>query len=143
MRIVDESHEKLIVEAGDRAFAGILLALTLGCVAVAAVALFALPNAWGVESFQGVACAAVLFLAGFIAIFERATFVFDRATRTLTWQRRRAFTATSGSVPFEQIREVVLQTGIGNAINPKRRVALLLADGELPLSVAYATDVSG
>jgi hypothetical protein len=143
MKVVDRSSARLVVETGDRAFPEVLVALALGCAAVAAVMLFALPDAWRLDSFQGVACAAALFLAGFVALFERATFVFDRATRTLTWRRRRAFSAASGSMPFRHIREVVLQTAIGNAINPKRRIALLLADGELPLSVGYAPDVSG
>ena len=144
MKIAEQTSDRLIVEAGDPAVARILLALAVVCVGVAAVMVFALPRAWRAESVLGVVLAAVLFLGGFLAVFERATFVFDRAARTLTWRRRRAFSTRSGRVPFQQIREVVLQTSVASGtVNPKRRVALLLPAEELPLSVAYAPDVSG
>src|SRR5688572_25575566 len=103
MRIAEQTSDRLIVEAGDPAFARILLALAVVFAAVAAVMFVALPRAWRAESFQGAVLGAVLFLIGFLAVFERATFVFDRAGRTLTWRRRRAFTARSGLVPFQHI----------------------------------------
>jgi len=144
MKIADQTSDRLIVEAGDPAFARILLALALVCACVTAVMFFVVPQAWRAESFQGVALAAVLFVIGYLAVFERATFIFDRAARTLTWRRRRAFATRSGLVPFQQIREVVLQTSMSaGVVNPKRRVALLLLGEELPLSVGYAPDVSG
>lgn len=144
MRIVQQSGERLIVEVGDPGFARVLVALSGVSAIAAAIVLFAVPQGWRADSFQGLVLGAVLFLAAFVAVFERATFDFDRAARRLTWRRRRVFGSRSGSVPFEQIREVVLQTSPGSSrANPKRRVALLLAEQELPLSVGYAPDVGG
>ena len=143
VRIAAQTGDTLVVEAGDPAFARILLALSGICLGVAAVMLFAFARPWHTESFRGVVLGAVLFLAGFVAVFERATFEFDRAAGTLTWRRRRAFTTKSGLVPLREIREVVLQTAIGNAVNPKRRIALILPGSELPLSVGYAPDADG
>jgi hypothetical protein len=144
MRIVLQRGDRLIVEVGDPGFARVLVVLSGVSLIAAAIVLFAVPRGWRAESFQGLVLGAVLFLGAFVAVFERATFDFDRAARRLTWRRRRIFGSRSGSVPFEQIREVVLQTSPASShANPKRRVALLLEERELPLSVGYAPDVGG
>ena len=97
MRIVHQTGERLIVEAGDPGFARVLVVLSGVSLIAAAIVLFAAPRGWRAES-----------------------------------------------VRCEQIREVVLQTSPGSSrANPKRRVALLLGEQELPLSVGYAPDVSG
>jgi hypothetical protein len=143
VKITEHAKDRLVIEAGAVGFARALLVLFIVSAAAAAAFYLYDPRATNTDRFWGTLAAAVLFLVGFLAVYERAQFVFNRATRELLWHRRRAFTNRSGKVPFAQIRGVVMQT-TGNRINPSKRVTLLVPpDEEIPLSVGYAPDPSG
>ena len=141
MKIAEKTRDRLVVKAGDQTFAWLLLALAGGCLGIAGVIYFVNLRAISSEGFQMALLAACLFLVGFLALFEQATFIFDRKTRQLTWRRRRVFSNRSGIVPLDQIQAVISQTNLER--NPKRRLALVLPGEELPLSVAYAPDPGG
>ncbi len=87
--------------------------------------------------------AALTGLVGFLAIFERSTFVFDRDRRQLCWERQRAWGKRSGVEAFEDIRSVATPRPLGDDGTPSRRVVLLLKEQELPLSIGYAPDPDG
>ena len=77
----------------------------------------------------------------YLALYEKARFVFDSKTRRLTWRRRRSLSSRHGTVPFDAIDQVVLRSCIGNSrYAPKERVVLLTREGEFPLSIAYEHD---
>lgn len=75
----------------------------------------------------------------FMLVAEKSDFVFDAATRRLTWTRRVGLRRSAGVVPFEEIRQVVIRSAIGtDAVAPSRRIVLLTRGGELPLSAGYS-----
>jgi hypothetical protein len=88
----------------------------------------------------GSAAGAGLCLLGFLATFERTSFAFDRRERVVRWSRRRAFRRRQGTIPFDRIESVAVQSPVGDDEIPSRRVALITLDGEVPLTLAYAAD---
>lgn len=75
----------------------------------------------------------------FILFSETSDFVFDGATRRLTWTRRVGLVRRSGVVPFEEIAHVVVRTALGSdADTPSQRIVLLTRSGELPLTASYS-----
>jgi hypothetical protein len=143
VKISEQTTDRLVIEAGGVGFARALLVLFIVAAGAAAALYVYDPRATNTDRFWGTLLSAVLFLVAFLAVYERAKFVFDRSSRELLWHRRRAFTYRSGRIPFEQIRGVVIQT-TGSRVNPSKRVTLLVPpDEEIPLSVGYAPDPSG
>lgn len=75
----------------------------------------------------------------FVLLSETGNFVFDAATRRLTWTRRVGVVRRSGVVPFAEIEHVVVRTALGSdAVAPSQRIVLLTRSGELPLSASYS-----
>ncbi len=90
------------------------------------------------ERLQGLvgACVTCLLVA---LLSETSDFVFDAATRRLSWSRRVGLWRRAGVVPFEEIEQVVVRTSLGSsAVAPRQRVVLVTRAGELPLSASYA-----
>ena len=144
LKIVEQGKERLVIEAGDHRFAWLLLALAIGMAGWAAVLVLERPGAIATERVLGLALGSAIFLTGFLALYERARFVFERSTCALTWRRRRAFGRRSGRVAFGRIGAVLAQvtTSGKGSTQPKWRLALSI-DGELlPISVAYVPDGS-
>ena len=143
MKIAEKTESRLVVEVSDLVFARALLILFIVFLGAGATMYLYDSRAPGSERLWGTLLAAVLFLVAFLAVYERATFVFDRTTRELVWERRRALIHRSGKIRFDQIRDVVMQR-TGTRVNPKKRVTLLVSPGgEIPISVAYAPDPGG
>ncbi len=143
MRIAEQCRDRLVVTAGDAAFARLLLVAGVACVGVAVCLYATQPRALGSAGFRGAACGSVLFLTGFVAIFEQARFVFDGRTRRLAWSRRRAYGSDGGTVAFDEIRDIVFRALSDGVPNPKWRVEIRLGQETLPLSVAFAPDPGG
>jgi hypothetical protein len=78
MKIVQETAQSLIVKSNGLVLAGVFLAGFIVFGAMAVVKYFSQPGAIHGESFQGAVGAALTGLIGFLAVFERSTFVFDR-----------------------------------------------------------------
>lgn len=75
----------------------------------------------------------------FLLLSETSNFIFDSATRRLTWTRRVGLVRRSGTVPFEEIEHVVIRTALGSdSVAPSQRIVLLTRSGELPLSASYS-----
>lgn len=75
----------------------------------------------------------------FFLLSETSDFVFDAATRRLTWTRRVGPRRRTGIVPFEEIEQVVVRTALGSdAVAPSQRIVLLTRNGELPLTASYS-----
>lgn len=75
----------------------------------------------------------------FMLLSETSDFVFDAASRRLSWTRRVGLVRRSGIVPFEEIEHVVVRTALGSdAVAPSQRIVLLTRSGELPLTVSYS-----
>jgi hypothetical protein len=69
---------------------------------------------------------------------ETSDFEFDMETRCLTWSRRVGLRRQSGTMPFEEIEQVVVRTALGSNVHAQRnRVVLITRHGELPLAIAY------
>ena len=144
MNVAEQSAGRLVVEAGDHRFAGVLLALCIGFAAWAVVLGLQRPGAITAERALAPMLGSAIFLAGFLALYERARFSFERSTRTLTWRRRRAFGTRSGRVAFDRIDAVLTQvtTSGKGSTQPKWRLALFIEGEALPVSVAYVPDGS-
>ena len=144
MKIVERSKNRLVIEAGDARFAWLLAALCAGSAVWAALICIQRPSAIDSERVLGLIAASAIFLAGFLALYERARFVFDRSTRSLQWRRRRAFGSRSGNVPFDRIQAVLAQVTVSGkgSTHPKWRLALGLDGEQLPVSVGYVPDGS-
>jgi hypothetical protein len=142
VKIVENSDQRLVIEAGDALFAVVLAALALGFGAWAAAILIQRPGAIATERVIGLLGGSGVFLVAFLALYERARFEFDRRRRMLTWRRRRVTGTRSGSVSFDRIRAVLVQVTVSGrtGTHPKWRLALALEREVVPISVAYAPD---
>lgn len=87
--------------------------------------------------FFGQAAAAVVLLLIAVVLFEKSRFVFDRSTHLLTWTKTTVFRKRSGSLGFDAIQSVNVQS-LRDTDNVKTtRIVIMTENGELPLSRAY------
>lgn len=90
------------------------------------------------ERLMGFIGGAVVCGLIYLVAYEESVFIFDSSTRLLTWRRKRSLSTKQGTLSFSRIKQVILQSSIGNRKHaPKHRVTLLTEDGELPVSIAY------
>jgi hypothetical protein len=76
-----------------------------------------------------------------VATSETARFAFDPARRRIDWRRRWTWWRRAGVIPFDHVRDVLVQSPVGDDGVPSRRIALRLADGgELPMTTGYSPD---
>lgn len=93
------------------------------------------------ERIQGLTGASAVCMIAVLFAYEKCDFRFDLRSRLLTWSRQRSFARRSGTVPFDAIQGVTLQSCIGNSrYSPKHRVVLDTREGELPVMIAYEHD---
>ena len=64
-------------------------------------------------------------------------FVFDSTQRMVRWQTLRFGMRRAGSMPFDDVKDVVLQSEPGKSGRPTYRMAILTAQGPMPLSSGY------
>lgn len=141
MRITEDTAERLTIQIDESRFAWGLIGVSLLCTVWIGVILATGRFNQNTERFWGLTCGALMFLFGGMAIFERSSFVFDKRSRELSWSRLYMFRKKSGRVPFDLIKDVVSRT-LAPRVNPSRRLVLVLKEGELPLSIAYAPSVT-
>ncbi len=72
----------------------------------------------------------------FVAFLSKYKFVFDATQRMVRWQIMRFGWRRAGSLPFDAVKDVVLQSEPGSG-RPTFRLALLTAEGPMPLSSGY------
>ena len=72
------------------------------------------------------------------AVSETTDVRFDARQRRVMWTRRIGLRRQAGELSFDDIQQVVVRTAVGSsAVAPHRRVVLVTAHGELPLSAGY------
>ena len=78
-----------------------------------------------------------LFLGIFIVAFlSKYKFVFDPTQRMVRWQIMRFGWRRTGSMPFDEVKDVVLQSAAGTG-RATYRLAMLTTNGAMPLSSGY------
>lgn len=78
-----------------------------------------------------------LVMAGCAVLcLSKYTFVFDATLRIVRWQTLRFGRRRSGSMPFDEVKDVVLESAPGKT-RPTYRLALLTVNGSIPLSSGY------
>lgn len=101
----------------------------------------ALVGAPGEARALGLAGAAVACWALALVTFDASRFAFDATASRITWRRRQAWQRRGGSIPFDQVRDVLVESPIGYEGLPMRRIVLRLADGEvLPMTGSFLKD---
>ena len=83
--------------------------------------------------------AAPALVMGLFAVLclSKYTFVFDSTQRMVRWQIMRFGRRRAGSTPFDDVKDVVLQSEPGKSGRPTYRLAMLTAEGPMPLSSGY------
>jgi hypothetical protein len=143
MRSVRETGDELIIEHRDASTGKVFLGLAIACAAWAIVPALFDRSFTREEQFVG-RLAGTCVLALLALVFsESSRFTFDRRRRIATWQRRWAFSTKAGTLPFDQIETVVIETPIGDEGVPSRRAVLQTAGHDIPLSVGYRPDGDG
>lgn len=85
--------------------------------------------------------AAAVVVALGLAAFESGLFVFDRRQRVVRWKRQRAWRRLEGTLPFDDVADVAVESPIGDSGLPSRRITLRMKSGRrLPLRAGYVTD---
>jgi len=78
-----------------------------------------------------------LVMAGCAVVcLSKYTFVFDPAQRIVRWRTLRFGRRRTGSMPFDEVKDVVLESEAGKS-RPTYRLALLTVNGSIPLSSGY------
>ncbi len=68
---------------------------------------------------------------------SKYTVVFDATQRMVRWKIMRFGRRKAGSMPFDAVKDVVLQSEPGKSGRPTYRLAILTAEGPMPLSSGY------
>ncbi len=80
------------------------------------------------------------FLTGLL-LYERSQFAFDSRSQSLTWRHRWGWSQQAGVMPFARVKDVLVQSPVGDDGVPSRRLCLRVLEGsDLPLTHRYATD---
>jgi len=72
-----------------------------------------------------------------VLCLSKYTFVFDATQRMVRWQTLRFGKRGAGSRPFDEVKDVVLQSEPGKSGRPTYRLAMHTAKGSIPLSSGY------
>ena len=72
-----------------------------------------------------------------VRCLSKYTFVFTSPQRMVGWQTFCFGKSGAGSVPFDEVKDVVLQSEPGKSGRPTYRLAMLMAKGAMPLSSGY------
>jgi hypothetical protein len=131
---------RLVVTVAAPGLARLLLGLGVGCVAWALW--HVVSPVVATDQLIGLVCGAATCLGGGLLLLEDASFAFDRATRTIAWRRRWAWSRRSGSLAFDAVTDVRVETPVGDEGVPSRRIVLDVAGARrpLPLTVGFAPD---
>ena len=143
MRSVRETGDELTIEHRNASAGRVFLGLAIACAAWAIAPVLFDRSFRNEEQFVGrLAGAGVLAIVALV-LSENSRFTFDRRRRLATWQLRWAFSTKTGTLPFDQIETVVVETPIGDEGVPSRRAVIKTAGRDIPLSVGYRPDGDG
>jgi hypothetical protein len=128
MRVTRRSQTELLVEDSS-----------LWIAAVCGIAAVVLIFEGVTRGNRGALASAGFFLLCSLFWIRKSTFVFDSARRTVDWKKLAVLKRTSGSLAFDDITGVSLETSVGSNSGTSYRLALLTRDFSLPLSDAYSS----
>ena len=137
MRIYEDAEFRLVVADSSLGLAAILFATGAVLLGVALLGADA-------HARFGLSVSGGFLLLCDVLLLRTTRFVFDRAQRMLTWQRRRILSRSSGQIPFDDIRGLVVEaTGrVGGTDGVSYRLALTTASGVIPFSDAYGPNLA-
>ena len=85
---------------------------------------------------------ALVLLAVGVAGSEWSQFSFDPHRRVVLWRRNCGWSRRTGSLSFDQVRDVLAESPIGDEGIASRRLSLMVAaGGTLPLTIGYSADL--
>ncbi len=141
MNLETEPEGRVILSYDGTGTARLLFLLAVAFLGVAAYARF-LERGADDRMIGSLAGFAICAIAG-LALVERSRFDFDPRGCVITWRRRWGWSVREGTMAFDRVRAVAVQTPIGDHGVPSRRLALVLIEGgEIPLTVGYRSDVA-
>ena len=84
----------------------------------------------------------LLYPAGFLLLFafvglRKSTFLFDATHRMVTWRLLRYCKTSTGSIGFDALRGVVIDTMQGRSGGTLYRLTLMTTEDPIPLAVGY------
>lgn len=132
MRVSSDADGKLVVT-------NLEVFLMVLCVGFTAVGVGVWLSSLALRGKLGWSVLCLIFALATLSAVERSRFVFDRATRRLTWERRTPLRRSTGVVPFAQITGLSLERDFapsgqrGNA----RRLVVHTTEGPLPVTRAF------
>lgn len=142
MTIVERADGTIVVTYDSVGVTRLMLIVAAALLAVAGYDVFV--GTRGTDRLIGLLGASSTCLLIALVVLERVWFQFAADTRILSWRRRWALRARSGSIPFESITSVIVERPIGDDGTPSRRITLKTESGEvIPITVGYRPDADG
>ncbi len=90
---------------------------------------------------KGTLIAAGVFLFFAFLSLSKITVVFDSVRRIADWKRFRYLRTWTASIPFDEIKDIVLQSSLSNQGGRSTyRLAILTAQGSRPFSEGYGSN---
>jgi len=127
MKVVQQTETELVLEESTLWLAGFM----------AAAAVFLVYGGLSTGKKPALISAALFVLFAFLSL-RKTTIVFDSPRRMVNWQRLRYFVKSSGSIPYDDIKDIVVETKAGGTSGRATyRLAILIPQGSWPTSDAY------
>jgi len=127
MKVTRQTDKELVIEDS-----------TLWMAAIAALAgLVLLVVAIAGGKIGGAAGACLFLLVAFIAL-QKSTFIFDADERIVRWRLLRYLNTLTGSMGFDAINDIGIQSTSSVSGGTSYRLTLLTAKGAMPMSTAYS-----
>lgn len=128
MRVKRETPTELVVAEST-------IWISTICAIAAAALLYSLRNQ--VHKLGGLLMAGFLlaFAAGFVL---KTQVIFNAMERTASWSRRRLFWLKSGTIPFDAIQDIGMDSSVGNHGVLTYRLTIVTAQGTIPMSDSYS-----
>jgi len=141
MKIIQKTADVLIVKTEMVLFA-LSVAGSLLFASLAVYSFVTQGNTVRDDVFIGQTGAAVVFLLTALVFFNIVEFQFDRKRRLVIWKKRTLFTNRSGTLDFDTIKAIKIQS-LHDVDNVRSgRLTIILNTGILPLTKAYSGNTS-
>lgn len=135
MHISRETPEEIVIKTRKTKTGSLILAGGL-FLAILSIVLFVL----GTQRYTmiyGAGCAGLLLLVSYIALYEQSIFRFDLNTQVIEWVKIRSFQKQQGSVPFSDVKDLVLQRPKVDYTYNMSRLVLITENGQIPMTETY------
>ncbi len=123
MHIQRKNEMELVLQDGSRWMLFVLIPL----------AVFVAIGSLERHSYKGLFLSAFFLL--FAAVFFRhSTFTLDKMQRIARWRRMTILKTENGSIPFDSIRDIVIDAQSSGSSNVSYRLTLVTAEGRTPMA---------